>query len=159
MVGYQKREEAEEGQKRSMGLTSRSSYSSNRQITWIYCIAQEMMRLPRWLSGKESACQFRRHRSCGFDHWVRKIPLEEEMGNPLQCSCLWNSTDRGAWWAIVHRVANSWIWLRDWGHIYIHRNYTWYIVIGVSLVKNLPAMPETPVQFLGWEDPPGVGTA
>ena len=28
-------------------------------------------RLPRWLSGKESACQCRR---CRFDPWVRKIP-------------------------------------------------------------------------------------
>ena len=27
--------------------------------------------LPRWLSGKESARQCRRH---GFDSWVRKIP-------------------------------------------------------------------------------------
>ena len=24
-------------------------------------------------------------------------------------------------------------------------------------VKNLPAMQETPIQFLGWEDPPGEG--
>ena len=24
---------------------------------------------------------------------------------------------------------------------------------GSSVVKNLPAMQETPVQFLGWEDP------
>ena len=23
-------------------------------------------------------------------------------GNPFQCSCLKNSMDRGAWWAIVH---------------------------------------------------------
>ena len=29
------------------------------------------MALPRWLSGKESACQYRRHR---FDPWVGKIP-------------------------------------------------------------------------------------
>ena len=29
--------------------------------------------LSRWLSGKESACQCRRHRRCGFDPWVRKI--------------------------------------------------------------------------------------
>ena len=27
--------------------------------------------LPRWLGGKESACQ---RRGCGFDPWVRKIP-------------------------------------------------------------------------------------
>ena len=26
----------------------------------------------------------------------------EEDGNPLQYSCLGNSMDRGAWWAIVH---------------------------------------------------------
>ena len=32
------------------------------------------MRLPRWLSGKESACQCRRHRRCRFNPWVRKIP-------------------------------------------------------------------------------------
>ena len=28
-------------------------------------------------------------------------------GNPLQYSCLENSTDRGAWWATVHGVAES----------------------------------------------------
>ena len=32
-------------------------------------------------------------------------------GNPLHCSCLENSMDRGAWWAIVHglqRVGHKW---------------------------------------------------
>ena len=28
-------------------------------------------------------------------------------GNPLQYSCLENSVDRGAWQAIVHRIAKS----------------------------------------------------
>ena len=28
-------------------------------------------------------------------------------GNPLQHSCLENVMDRGAWWATVHRVAES----------------------------------------------------
>jgi len=28
-------------------------------------------------------------------------------GSPLQYSCLENPMDRGAWWAIVHRVAKS----------------------------------------------------
>ena len=28
-------------------------------------------------------------------------------GNPLQYSCLQNSMDRGAWWATVHRVAET----------------------------------------------------
>ena len=29
-------------------------------------------------------------------------------GNPLQCSCLGNSMDRGAWKAKVHGVEKSW---------------------------------------------------
>ena len=33
-------------------------------------------------------------------------------GNPLQYSCLENSMDRGAWRAIVHRVAKSWTRLK-----------------------------------------------
>ena len=34
--------------------------------------------LPRWLSGKESACQCRSHRRRGFDPWVRKIPWKRK---------------------------------------------------------------------------------
>ena len=30
--------------------------------------------LPRWLSGKKIYLQFRRHRRCGFNPWVGKIP-------------------------------------------------------------------------------------
>ena len=30
--------------------------------------------LPRWSNGKESICTCRRHRRCGFDPWVEKIP-------------------------------------------------------------------------------------
>ena len=32
---------------------------------------------------------------------------EEGSGNPRQCVCLENPMDRGAWWAIVHRVSKS----------------------------------------------------
>ena len=32
---------------------------------------------------------------------------EEENGNPLQCSCLENPRDSGAWWAAVYGVAES----------------------------------------------------
>ena len=31
-------------------------------------------KIPRWLSGKESACPGRRCKRLGFDPWVRKIP-------------------------------------------------------------------------------------
>ena len=30
--------------------------------------------LPMWLSGEESTCQCKRHRRCGFDPWVGRIP-------------------------------------------------------------------------------------
>ena len=37
----------------------------------------------------------------------------EGKGNLLQYSCLENSMDRGAWWAIVHGVTKSWTWLSN----------------------------------------------
>ena len=59
--------------------------------------------------GKESACNVgdmgsipRSGRSPGEGH-----------GNPLQYSCLENPMDRGAWWATVHGVAESWTRLSD----------------------------------------------
>ena len=33
--------------------------------------------------------------------------------NPFQYSCLENPTDRGAWWATVQNVANSWTQLKQ----------------------------------------------
>ena len=40
-----------------------------------------------------------------FMHWRRN-------GNPLQCSCMENPRDRGAWWAAVYGVTQSWTWLK-----------------------------------------------
>ena len=60
--------------------------------------------LPRWLSGKESACQA----GCGFNPWIKKINPGEGNGNQLQYSCLETPMDRGAWHATVYRVAKSW---------------------------------------------------
>ena len=34
--------------------------------------------------------------------------IGEGNGNPLQCSCLKNPRDRGAWWAAVYGAAQSW---------------------------------------------------
>ena len=72
-------------------------------------------------SGKESACQYRRCKIYKFDPWVGKIPWNGN-GNPLQYSCLENSTDRGAWrlrsmesqrvrhdWAHTHTASSSFI--------------------------------------------------
>ena len=38
--------------------------------------------------------------------------LEKEMGNPLQCSCLGNPRDGGAWWASIYGVTQSWTRLK-----------------------------------------------
>ena len=44
--------------------------------------------------------------SCLF--WVMLAVFDGEgNGNPLQCSCLENPRDRGAWWAAVYGVAQS----------------------------------------------------
>ena len=40
---------------------------------------------------------------------------EEGNGNPLQCSCLENPRDGGAWWAAVYGVAQSWTQLNRHG--------------------------------------------
>ena len=38
--------------------------------------------------------------------------IAEGNGNPLQCSCLKNPRDGGAWWAAVYGVAQSWTGLK-----------------------------------------------
>ena len=40
-------------------------------------------------------------------------PLEEGNGNPFQYSCLESPMDRGAWWAMVCRVAKNWTRLKQ----------------------------------------------
>ena len=66
----------------------------------------------------------------------------EGNGNQLQYSCLENPMDRRAWQATVHRVTKSQTRLSNFGASLV-----------AQLVKNLPAVQETWVCFLGWEDP------
>uniref|UniRef100_E1BCH4 RNA/RNP complex-1-interacting phosphatase n=1 Tax=Bos taurus TaxID=9913 RepID=E1BCH4_BOVIN len=44
-----------------------------------------------------------------FHTWTQDLQQSERggNGNPLQCSCLENPRDRGAWWAAVYGVAQS----------------------------------------------------
>ena len=39
--------------------------------------------------------------------------MEKEYGNLLQCSCLENPRDRGAWWAAAYAVAQNWTRLKQ----------------------------------------------
>ena len=59
----------------------------------VYGVAQSRTRLKRLSSSSKS---------------VLNVSSGEGNGNPLQYSCLENSMDRGAWWAIVNGVAKSW---------------------------------------------------
>ena len=68
--------------------------------------------LPRWYSGKESACQFMIHKDAGSIPGSERSPGVEN-GNPLQYSCLKYFTDSGAWQATVHGLAKSWTQLSD----------------------------------------------
>ena len=44
---------------------------------------------------------------------LREMVMDGEgNGNPLQCSCLENPRDSGAWWAAIYGVAQSWTQLK-----------------------------------------------
>ena len=59
--------------------------------------------VPSGSVGKESACNAG---DPGSIPGSGTSPGEGD-GNPLQCSCLENSMDGGAWWATVHWVTKS----------------------------------------------------
>ena len=65
-----------------------------------------MSGLPWWLSGKESTCNAEVAGDAGSIFGSGRSPGGGN-GNPLQYSCLENSMDRGAWWAIVHEIIDT----------------------------------------------------
>ena len=66
--------------------------------------------VPGVASGKEPACQCRRHETGSIPESGRSPG--EVHGNLLQ-SCLENPMNRGAWWTTVHRVSQSWKQLKQ----------------------------------------------
>ena len=66
----------------------------------------------------------------------------EENGNPLQYSCLENPMDRGAWWAILHRVAKSRTRLSD---------FTFWFSVNLALFSFLPFC--IVLKFTSWQTP------
>ena len=61
----------------------------------------------RGASGKEPACQCRRHKKLGFNPLVEESLSTKEGMTTHQYSSLENSMDRGAWRATVHGAAKS----------------------------------------------------
>ena len=144
-------------------------------------ICTECLGFPDGASGKESTCQYRRHKRYGFDPWVGEIPwgrawqhtpvflpgefpwIEEPGGlqsiasqrvrhdlrwlsmhagegdgTPLQCSCLENPTDGGAWWAAVYGVAQSWTRLKRLSSSSMHTELPAFICVLMSPHLSLP---------------------
>ena len=80
-------------------------------------------------------------------------------GNPLQCSCLENHRDGGAWWAAIYGVTQSQTRLKRLSSSNSSSSMksvsplvTWAFLVA-QMVKNLPAMQETHVLSLCQEDP------
>ena len=64
---------------------------------------------PSGSDGKESTC------NAGDPGYIPELGRSSRVGNgnPLQYSCLENSMDRGAWWAIVYGISQSRTQLTD----------------------------------------------
>ena len=89
--------------------------------------------LPRWLSGKESTCQCRRYRRCGFDPKVRKIPWRRKWWPTpvfLHGESIWQMSLAGyiSWGS---RVGHDWACM----YTMIYNAYMIYNVVLVSGVQ------------------------
>ena len=78
---------------------------------------------------KNPTCPCNRCKRCGFDLWSGRPPGGGH-GNPLQYSCLESPMNRGAWRAIVHRVAKSHTQLKQ---LSMHANSKLVIAVLLSL--------------------------
>ena len=63
--------------------------------------------------------------------------IGEGNGNPLQCSCLENPRDRGAWWAVIYGVTQSWTRLKRLSSSFLMVSYSWALLIQYSLFKRI----------------------
>ena len=68
-------------------------YSADQGSIWASLAAQTVTNLPAKKKKKESACNMG---DLSLVPGLRRSPGEEGNGNPLQCCCLENSTDRAA---------------------------------------------------------------
>ena len=73
--------------------------------------------LPRWLSGKKKMyLPMQEIQETQVPFLGQEDSPKVGNSNPLQYSCLENSTDRWAWQVTVHGVAKNQTWLSNWAH-------------------------------------------
>ena len=78
-----------------------SVMSSNCLILWCLLLLPSIFPSIRDFSNESSVC------IRWPKYWSFSFSIREGNGNPLQCSCLENPRDGGAWWAAVYEVAQS----------------------------------------------------
>ena len=85
---------------------------------------------------------------------ISTLGIGEGNGNPLQCFCLENPRDSGAWWAAIYAVTQSWTWLKRLNSSSSSSSSSsTRTSLEAQAVKCLPTMWETQVQSLGQKDP------
>ena len=66
--------------------------------------------------------------------------IGEGNGNPLQCSCLENPRDRGAWWASIYGGAQSRTWLKQLSSscssIFFLSRWIWWSSVKINNLLN-----------------------
>ena len=87
--------------------------------------------LPIWHSAKESACQSRRCKRCGFNPWIGKIPWSRKWQPTPVFLPGENSMDRGTWWVTIHEVPKSQTWLSYWAPL-----GTWTHILPYMLIPH-----------------------
>ena len=126
----------------------RSSFAAFRYLSFL----SPAVGFPNGASGKEHACQCRRHKRHGFDPRIGKVPWRRKW-QPTLVFLLENPTDRGAWRAMVHRVAESQARLKQLSaHTHTHSTSptsvvhllpadNHYFCLSLNTDPNLPAAP------------------
>ena len=110
---------------------------------------EDIIGFPRGLSGKESVCSARDTGDAGSIPGSGRSPGEGN-GHPLQCSCLGNPMDRGAWRPTVQRVTESDMTEQLTTHMKI-----WYEAWGAHMSGSLQSRLSQPQwgtwrRLLGW---------
>ena len=110
MVGWHNRLNGQESEQTLGDVKDRKPgvlQSMGSQRIGYNLVSEQQMGFPASASGKEPACQYKGHKRCGFNPWVGKIPWRRAW-QPTPVFLPGNSIERGAWWATVHRVTQTW---------------------------------------------------
>ena len=130
-----------------MGLGSKLAGEGSGNLLQYSCLENSMDRGAWWATVHGVTKSQIRLRlcvlNCNFLQFYRKTG--DGNGNPLQCSCLENPRDRGAWWAAICGVTQSQTRLK--------RLSSSRASLVAQRLKHVPGIWETWVRSLGWKDP------